>query len=289
MELFFQQVMNGVVIGSTYAVIAVGFALIFIVLRVVNFAHAEIFMLGMFSGLWVAIHLTDNLALVIAGGAVGAGLGGMLLERTIIRPLQGRDVLSTLLATLGVSIVLQNGMAIMVGPDPVPYPPVIPNTSIPIGPIDLTFRQIVNFAACVLLLAAASYYVRGTKYGRATRAVAEQPDVAAAFGVNVSLISFVTVVFASLMAGVAAVSVGLLYGSAWAFVGLLYGLKAFIILLVAGNRHFEGVVLVAIVLGIVEALITGYVSSGLRDAVTFALLIGVLYFRPTGVFGSYNT
>jgi branched-chain amino acid transport system permease protein len=289
MDLFLQQVMNGVVIGSTYAVIAVGFALIFIVLRVVNFAHSEIFMLGMFAGLGAALHLTSNLAVVLVAGAIGAGLGGMVLERVVIRPLHGRDVLSTLLATLGVSIVLQNGMAIMVGPDPVPYPQIIPNTSMALGPIDLTFRQLVNLAACVVLLAAASYYVRGTKYGRATRAVAEQPEVAAAFGVNVSLISFITVVFASLMAGIAAVSVGVLYGSAWAFVGLLYGLKAFIILLVAGNRHFEGVVLVAISLGIVEALITGYVSSGLRDAVTFSLLIGVLYFRPDGVFGSYNS
>jgi branched-chain amino acid transport system permease protein len=197
-------------------------------------------------------------------------------------------MLMTLLATLGVSIILQNGMAIITGPDPVPYPMIIPNMSVPLGPVSLTARQLVNFAACAILLITASYYVRGTKYGRATRAVAERPDVAAAFGVNVSLISMITVVFASLMAGIAAVSVGLLYGSAWAFVGLLYGLKAFVILLVAGNRYFEGVVFVAIALGIIEALITGYVSSGMRDVVTFTLLIGVLYFRPNGVFGSYN-
>jgi branched-chain amino acid transport system permease protein len=288
MDIFFQQIMNGVVIGSTYAVVAVGFALVFIVLRVVNFAHPEIFMLGMFAGLWAALHISDNLFIVLVVGAIGAGLSGFALERIVIRPLHGRDMLMTLLATLGVSIVLQNGMAIIAGPDPVPYPTIIPHTSIPLGPVSLTARQLVNLAACAVLLMAASYYVRGTKYGRATRAVAERPDVAAAFGVNVSLISLITVVLASLMAGVAAVTVGLLYGSAWAFVGLLYGLKAFIILLVAGNRYFEGVVLVAIVLGIIEALITGYVSSGMRDVVTFMLLIGVLYFRPNGIFGSYN-
>ncbi|MGD9845903.1 MAG: branched-chain amino acid ABC transporter permease [Variibacter sp.] len=288
MDIFLQQIMNGAVIGSTYAVVAVGFALVFIVLRVVNFAHPEIFMLGMFSGLWAALHISDNLAVVLVAGAIGAGLGGLVLERAVIRPLHGRNMLMTLLATLGVSIILQNGMAIITGPDPVPYPTIIPNMSVPLGPVSLTARQLVNFAACIILLITASYYVRGTKYGRATRAVAERPDVAAAFGVNVSLISLITVVFASLMAGIAAVSVGLLYGSAWAFVGLLYGLKAFIILLVAGNRYFEGVVFVAIALGIIEALITGYVSSGMRDVVTFTLLIGVLYFRPNGVFGSYN-
>src|ERR1700754_82200 len=230
MDTFLQQVMNGVVIGSTYAVVAVGFSLVFIVLRVVNFAHPEIFMLGMFGGLWGALHISDNLIFVLIAGAVGAGLGGVVLERVIIRPLHGRDMLITLLATLGVSIVLQNGMALIAGPDPVPYPSIIPQTSIPLGPVSMTARQLVNFGACVVLLMAASYYVRGTKYGRATRAVAELPDVAAAFGVDVSLISLITVVLASLMAGVAGVSVGLLYGSAWAFVGLLYGLKAFIIL-----------------------------------------------------------
>jgi branched-chain amino acid transport system permease protein len=289
MDMFLQQVMNGAVIGSTYAVVAVGFALVFIVLRVVNFAHPEIFMLGMFSGLWAASHVSGNLVVVLAAGAIGAGLGGLVLERVVIRPLHGRNMLMTLLATLGVSIVVQNGMAIITGPDPVPYPPIIPNVSVPLGPVSLTARQLANFSACAVLLITASYFVRCTKYGRATRAVAERPDVAAAFGVNVSLISLITVVFASLMAGVAAVSLGLLYGSAWAFVGLLYGLKAFVILLVAGNRYFEGVVLVAIALGIIEALITGYVSSGMRDVVTFALLIGVLYFRPNGIFGSYNT
>jgi len=288
MDTFLQQVMNGVVIGSTYAVVAVGFSLVFIVLRVVNFAHPDIFMLGMFAGLWGALHISDNLIFVLIAGAVGAGLGGVVLERVIIRPLHGRDMLITLLATLGVSIILQNGMALIAGPDPVPYPPIIPQTFIPLGPVSMTARQLVNFVACVVLLVAASYYVRGTKYGRATRAVAELPDVAAAFGVDVGLISLITVVLASMMAGVAGVSVGLLYGSSWAFVGLLYGLKAFIILLVAGNRYFEGVVIVAIVLGVIEALITGYVSSGMRDVVTFLLLIGVLCFRPNGIFGSYK-
>jgi branched-chain amino acid transport system permease protein len=289
MDTFLQQVMNGIVIGSTYAVVAVGFSLVFLVLRVVNFAHPEIFMFGMFAGLWGALHISNNLAFVLIAGAIGAGLSGVVLERVIIRPLHGRNMLITLLATLGVSIILQNGMAIVAGPDPVPYPAVIAQTFIPLGPISLTSRQLVNFVACVVLLAAASYYVRYTKYGRATRAVAELPEVAAAFGVDVSLISVITVVLASLMAGVAGVSVGLLYGSAWAFIGLLYGLKSFIIMLVAGDKYFEGVALVALVLGVIEALITGYISSGMRDVVTFVLLIGVLCFRPNGIFGSYKT
>lgn len=287
MQLFLQQLINGLVIGSTYAVVAIGFALVFTVLRVINFAHPEIFMCGMFAGLLAGSKLSDNFFVILVAGALGAGLVGLVLERAVLRPLRGRDVLMTLIGTLGVAIMLQNGMALVMSPDPVPFPHALPQTQVFAG-ISLSVPQLFNFAVSLLLLGGVSFYVRRTRYGRATRAIAERPDVAAAFGVNVTRVSQVTVVLASMMAGVAGVSVGLLYGSAWAFVGLLYGLKAFTIMLVAGNRYFEGVIVIAFVLGVLEALVTGYLSSSLRDAVAFFVLIGVLYFRPNGLFGSYQ-
>ena len=127
MELFLQQLANGVVIGSTYSVVAIGFALAFTVLRVINFAHPDIFMVGMFAGLaataqWPAF----GLLLAMVAGAAGAGAVGFVLERTVIAPLRGRDVLMTLIGTLGVAIVLQNGMALIVGPDPIAYPALLP-------------------------------------------------------------------------------------------------------------------------------------------------------------------
>ena len=288
MDLFIQQLANGLIIGSTYAVVAIGFALVFTVLRVINFAHPEIFMVGMFAGLLAGVHISDNFIVVLFFGAAGAALVGLALERAVLRPLRGRDVLMTLIATLGVAIMLQNGTAAVMSPDPVAFPPAIPVTLLLSERIILTSTQAVNFVVSILLLAGVSLYVRKTRYGRATRAIAERPDVAAAFGVDVTRVSQVTVVLASAMAGVAAVSVGALYGSAWAFVGLFYGLKAFICMLVAGNRFFEGVILVALSLGIVEALVTGYVSSNFRDVAAFVILIAVLYFRPNGLFGSYD-
>jgi branched-chain amino acid transport system permease protein len=288
-DLFLQQLANGLIIGSTYAVVALGFALAFTVLRVINFAHPEIFMVGMFAGLVAGTQFpAGGFIGAVLLGAVGAAIVGFVLERTVIQPLRGRDVLSTLIGTLGVAIMLQNGMAIIAGPDPVAYPTLLPRQSIELGPVILTVRQLANFGICVLLLAFVSFYVRKTKLGRATRAIAERPDVAAAFGINVGLVCSVTIVIASLMGGVAAVSVGTLYGSAWAFVGLLYGLKAFTCMLVAGNRYFEGVMVVGLGIGVIEALVTGYVSSSLKDAVAFFVLIGVLYFRPNGLFGSYS-
>ena len=289
MDLFLQQVANGLIIGSTYAVVALGFALAFTVLRVINFAHPEVFMVGMFAGLVAGtLYPAGGFLFAIVSGAIAAGLVGFLIERTVIKPLRGRDVLSTLIGTLGVAIILQNGMAIIAGPDPVAYPTLLPRKMIDIGPVALTMRQLTKFGVCILLLGFVSFYVRATKLGRATRAIAERPDVAAAFGINVGLVCTVTIVIASMMGGVAAVSVGTLYGSAWAFVGLLYGLKAFTCMLVAGNRYFEGVMVVGLGIGIIEALVTGYISSSLKDAVAFFVLIGVLYFRPNGLFGSYS-
>ncbi len=289
MELLLQQLLNGLIIGSTYAVVALGFALVFTVLRVINFAHPEIFMVGMFVGLLAGVHITDNIFVVVFFGALGSVIVGLVLERAVLRPLRGRDVLMTLIATLGVAIMLQNTMAAVMSPDPVAYPNALPLTLVLSEGIILTSRQLVNLGVSIALLIGVSLYVRNTRYGRATRAIAERPDVAAAFGVDVNRVSQVTVGLASLMAGVAAVSVGMLYGSAWAFVGFFYGLKAFICMLVAGNRLFEGVIVVALTLGVIEALVTGYVSSNLRDVAAFVILIAVLYVRPNGLFGSYST
>ena len=290
MDLFLQQLSNGLIIGSTYAVVAVGFALAFTVLRVIQFAHPDVFMIGMFSGMTAASVVPGGgLIVALIGGALGATVTGAVIERAVISPLRGRDTLTTLIATLGVSVILQNGMAVLVGPDPVPYPRLLPAHFFEIGPVLLTLRQVFNFGLSLLLLALASFYVRGTHIGRATRAIAERPDVAAAFGVDVRRVCRVTIWLASGMGGVAAVAVGTLYGSASAFVGLLYGLKAFVCMLVAGNRYFEAVIAVGLALGVLEALVTGYVSSSLRDAVAFLVLIVVLYLRPNGLFGSYTT
>ena len=287
MGLFLQLVLSGLVIGSTYAVVALGFSLAFTVLRVINFAHPEVFMIGMFGGLAVA-SLTKNIYLAVLGGMIVAGISGAILERVIIRPLRRREVLMTLIATLGVGIVLQNSMALIVGPDSVPFPSLVPRGSVSVLTASITYRQLLNFAVCVFILIVISGYLRLTIWGKATQAVAERPDVAATFGINVARISQITLVMASSLGGLAAVSVGVLYGSASAYVGILYGLKSFVCMLVAGNRYFEGVIVVAVGLGVLEALVTGYLSSGLRDAVAFSVMIAVLLVKPQGLFGSYT-
>jgi branched-chain amino acid transport system permease protein len=300
MEQFFQQLINGIMIGSTYAVVALGFGLIFSVMRVVNLAHPEIFMVGAYvafvvitrlhlpgQGLGVSVAVGVFL-LVLVLAMVVTGVVGLVLERLVVRPTRGTYILTPFIATSGVSIVLQNGAQRIFGPDPVRVPSVIPAHTFVLSGVRVTSMQITTVLTAVLIMLALRYYVYRTRWGRATRAVAEKPDVAAACGVNVNLVSQLTVSIASIMAGAAGVTLGLLYSSAAPFMGLLFGLKSFVCMLVAGNRYIEAIMAVGLLLGVVEAMVTGYVSSNLRDAVAFALLLVVLFFRPQGLFGSYE-
>jgi len=300
MEQFFQQLINGLMIGSTYAVVALGFGLIFSVMRVVNLAHPEIFMVGAYvayvvitrlhvpgQGLGVSVAVGVFL-LVLVLAMVATGVVGLILERLVVRPTRGTYILTPFIATSGVSIVLQNGAQRVFGPDPVRVPSVIPAHTFVLSGVRVTSMQITTVLTAVLIMLALRYYVYHTRWGRATRAVAEKPDVAAACGVNVNLVSQLTVSIASVMAGAAGVTLGLLYSSAAPFMGLLFGLKSFVCMLVAGNRYIEAIMAVGLLLGVVEAMVTGYVSSNLRDAVAFALLLAVLFFRPQGLFGSYE-
>jgi branched-chain amino acid transport system permease protein len=300
MEQFFQQLINGIMIGSTYAVVALGFGLIFSVMRVVNLAHPEIFMVGAYvafvvitrlhvpgQGLGVSVAVGVFL-LVLVLAMVVTGVLGLILERLVVRPTRGTYILTPFIATSGVSIVLQNGAQRIFGPDPVRVPSVIPAHTFAVSGVRVTSMQITTVLTAVLIMLALRYYVYRTRWGRATRAVAEKPDVAAACGVNVNLVSQLTVSIASIMAGAAGVTLGLLYSSAAPFMGLLFGLKSFVCMLVAGNRYIEAIMAVGLLLGVVEAMVTGYVSSNLRDAVAFALLLAVLFFRPQGLFGSYE-
>src|SRR5439155_203236 len=211
---------------------ALGFSLIFSVMGVVNMAHPEIFMISMFVGLWIAAHISSNVLVVVLGVVLVSGVMGMVLERVVLRPLRSPNLLVPLIGTIGVAILLQYTTAGIFGPDPVPFPRLIAQKRIVIGGVGVTTLQLTNLVVSLLIMAGVSYYVRRTRWGRATRAVAERYEVAAAFGVDVNRVAQVTVVLASMMAGVAGVSIALLYGSAWAFVAGLYALKSFVCMLV---------------------------------------------------------
>lgn len=300
MEVFFQQVANGLSVGSTYAVVALGFALTFSVMRVINLAHPELFTMGAYLTFLIvpAFGLNAQTAPLIATVGLlllvflmvmgGTGVAGLILERVVIRPTRGRYILIPFIATGGVAIFLQNGSQRLWGADPVFIPSVVPFRAFDLAGVSITSMQLTTFLAGVVIMVALSYYVRGTKWGRATRAVAERADVAAACGVNVNLVSQLTVGISSMIAGVAGVTIGLLYTSAAPLMGFTFGLKSFVCMLVAGNRNIEAVMAVGLILGVIEAMVTGYLTSTYRDAVAFSMLLAVLAFRPKGLFGSYE-
>jgi branched-chain amino acid transport system permease protein len=287
-DLFLNYVAGGLLVGSTYAVVAVGFALTFSVLRVINNAHPDMVMIAMFAGLFAALNFGNNVLIVFIVGAAAAGVAGLIIERTCMRPLRSAGTFPVLIATTGVSIALIYGAQAIYGSDPVPFPRLLESSLVRIGPIHVTSLQLMVFGIAATILVAISLYVRRTRLGLATRAIADHRDIAATFGVDVVRVSQITVAIASVAAGLAGVSLAILYGNVIPFVGLLYSLKSWTVMLVAGNRHIEAVVLVALLLGVLEALVGGYVSTSYKDAVAFVVLIGVLYFRPTGLFGSYE-
>lgn len=287
MEQLLQQLVNGVMVGSSYAVVALGFALVFSVMHVMNMSHPEVVMVGAYAAFLTTTHLTDNVFGVILISGIAALAVGLVVERVAIRPTRGRHLLIPFVATIGVGVVLQNGAQRLFGVDPRHVKTSLPGVQ-ELGGVIASNMQLLTFGVALTMMFAVSYYVRSTKWGRATRAIAEKHQVAAALGVDVDRVSQLTVGLASVLAGIAGGAIALTQAQATPYLGVAYGIKAFVAMLIAGNRHIEGIIVVGVLLGVAETMIAGYVSSNYRDVVAFGLLIGVLYFRPTGLFGSYG-
>ena len=294
-----QQIANGVFTGSAYALVAVGFGLVFSAMRVINMAHPELMMVGAYAS-FVVLSMVGSIEaslpvlillmlLVLVVAAAASGIVGLVLERTVIRPLRGRNIIVPFIATAGISIALQGAAQWIFGPEQLRIPRVLPTKSLDVFGIIITVPQLFTLALTIAATLFIMWYMRLTKWGRATRAVAEIPDVASASGVNVSRVYQLSIGIASGMAGIAGVAIGVLYGSALPFMGLIFGLKSFVCMLVAGNRNLEGIVAVGLGLGLTEALVAGYVSSPFRDAIAFAVLLLILAVRPNGLFGSYGS
>lgn len=301
MTLFLQQIVNGLVIGSTYALVALGFGLVFSVMRVINMAHPDFVMVGAYVAGVVLTALEGSeghgyaglvgvgafLLAALAASAAG-GVSGIAVEKLVLRRLRASYILIPFIATAGVGVFLESGAIRIFGSDPKLVPSALKANNVTVGGVTLTTPQLLTIVSAVLMMAVVTVYVRRTRLGLASRALAERPEAAMVCGVNVTRVSQITIGLASALAGVAGAAVGTLYNSAAPDMGLLYGLKAFVCMLVAGNRHIEGIMAVGLFLGVIEALITGYVSPAYKDAVAFGLLLAILVFRPRGLFGSYE-
>ncbi len=289
MSEFLQQLLNGVSLGAIYALIALGYTMVYGVLRFINFAHSDVFMVGSFAAFYAAPHLGSGTFLgglaILTVAMVACALLGVVIERFAYRPLRGRSTLTVLITAIGVSLLLQNVGQKVFGVTPRAFPAVFPARIFHLGSVVLNTNQLVVFAVAVVLLGALHLVVHHTRVGTAMRAVSFNATAASLVGIdNDRIISF-TFALGSALAGAGGVLYALNYPSIDPLMGTLPGLKAFVAAVLGGIGNLAGAALGGLVIGLVETFVSGTRLSTYRDAIAFAILIGILLFRPAGLMG----
>jgi len=293
-EQFFQQLLNGIAWGGIYALVALGYTMVYGVLRLINFAHGEVYMVGAMTGYYVAHALSLGREPSLAGlvvvllAAMGAcALLGATIERVAYRPLRGAGRLAPLITAIGVSLLLQNAGQLVFGADPKFFPPLLASReSFRVGALAVSNIQLTVITTVVVLMAGLQLIVNRTRFGRAMRAVSMDAPAAALMGVPVDRVISGTFVLGSVLAAAAGILVGLSNPKIDPLMGLLPGLKAFVAAVLGGIGSIPGAMAGGLLLGIVETLVSGYLSSTYRDAIAFVILIAILLYRPTGLFGT---
>ncbi|MEI6075041.1 MAG: branched-chain amino acid ABC transporter permease [Verrucomicrobiota bacterium] len=294
MTEFLQQLINGLAFGSILALIAIGYTMVYGILRFINFAHGDIFMLGAFAGFYLAPKIAALMPLPSIAGtlvvlgismALCAGLGG-LIERLVYRPLRKRPKLTVLITAIGVSLFIEYAGQFFFGAAPKKFPDILPVWQVTrIGGLSLNSNQLVVLGVSLVLLLALRFIVLKTKIGTAMRAVSFNPEAAALMGVNTDHVISFTFALGSALAAAAGILWAINYPSIDPLMGILPGLKAFVAAVLGGIGSLPGAALGGIIIGVTETLVSGYISSTYRDAIAFAVLILILLIKPSGLLG----
>ncbi|WP_374721397.1 branched-chain amino acid ABC transporter permease [Peribacillus tepidiphilus] len=286
--MLLEQLINGLTLGSIYAIVALGFTLVFGVLGIINMAHGEIFMFGAFMGVFVTHTLELPLSLAFVVAIAITGVLGLFLEWIALRPLRGKkgvSHLAPLISTIGVSIFLENLAHHLFGAGNHPFRTPFSEMSFQIGSITVYAVQIVIFVIAVLLMIGLSIWLSKTKAGKALRACAENLEAASILGVNTKKMITMTVIIASAMGGIAGVLVGMAFNSVTPQMGLSMGLKGLAIIILGGMGNVRGAMIGGLILGLSETMVVAFGDSGYRDAIAFIAIIIILLVRPQGLFG----
>jgi branched-chain amino acid transport system permease protein len=281
-----QQLANGVMLGSTYALVAIGYTLVFGVLRLLHLAHGEVFMVGAFAGLQVVLWWNFGPLVALIGGLIASAVIGMLLELVAFRPIRkrGNSHLAPVVSTIGAGLVLQEVMTKTFGAEQTPFPSGLSRVNYDLGFISVTGSQIFILSVAIASMVALHLFVTRTRYGIAMRATSENLQVAALLGINVDTVILVTFAVASALGGVAGVLVGLNFNAISPFMGIEMGIKGMAVMLIGGLGSIYGAMVGGLLLGIIEVLSVAYLESSLRDAFAFGLMILILIVRPSGLF-----
>ena len=297
MSEFLQQLVNGVTWGSVYALIALGYTMVYGILRLINFAHGDVYMLGAFAGLYLSrlLHAGQDpspakAVAVLLGSMLICAFLGMLIERLAYKPVRKSPRLSALITAIGVSLLLENGGALVFGPDPKFFPQLIASKPIPLAPgVALSNQQAIVLVVSIVLMFLLRLLVQHTRVGKAMQAVSHNHTAAALMGISVDRIITFTFMIGSSLAAAAGVLVALQSPKIEPYMGIMPGLKAFVAAVLGGIGNIPGAVVGGLVMGVAEVLVTGYISPTYRDAIAFVLLIVILLVRPAGIFGKAVT
>ena len=285
MTEFFQQLVNGLSIGSIYALIALGYTMVYGIIKLINFAHGDIYMLGAYVGFIsiAQLHLDFFPALLLA--MVVCGVLGVIIERIAYKPLRNATRIAALITAIGVSYFLEYSTQKIMGPGVKTYPSVLSNQTFHVFGIQIQMQQIYILAITIILMLALQFIVRKTKIGRSMRAVSVDADAAKLMGINVDATISYTFAIGSALAGAGGVLVGMYYNTINPLMGMVPGIKAFVAAVFGGIGIIPGAMFGGFFIGIVEALVTAYGSALYKDAVVYAILILILIIKPAGLLG----
>ena len=299
-DILLQQILNGLVLGSVYALVALGYTMVYGILQLINFAHGDVLMVGAMAGVTVVAMLAQSglpgpaiLVLALLAAIPTCVLLSLFVERVAYRPLRNAPRLAPLITAIGVSIVIQTVAMIVWKPNPIVFPDLLPTTPIEIGGALLAPKQLLILVVSALMMIGLMLLVNRTKLGRAMRATAENPRIAGLMGVNANQVIAATFAIGAALAAVAGVLVAMNYNIAQFSMGFIPGLKAFTAAVLGGIGNLAGAVVGGLLLGIIESLGAGYIGditggflgSHYQDIFAFVVLIVVLVFRPSGIMG----
>jgi len=299
-ENFGQQLINGLSLGSIYALIALGSTMVYGILRFINFAHGDVFMIGAFSGLYVCKWLTPWLAqlpellsalIILMCAMTICGLLGIAIEKLAYKPLRGRARLIVLITAIGVSLFLEYTAQLIFGAAPRGFPDIVQNQTFGgNGMPSVTSKQLIVLGVTILLLISLRFIVMKTRMGLAMRALSLNPTAAALMGVNTNATISFTFGLGSALAGAAGIFYSMLYQAIDPFMGVMPGIKAFVAAVLGGIGNIPGAALGGVLIGVIETMVVGYsgkigIPPGYRDAVAFVILILILLLKPSGLLG----
>lgn len=282
---FLQQLINGLSLGSIYALIALGYTMVYGIIKLINFAHGDIYMVGAYVGFACTTFLSLGFLPSLLLSMVICALLGVIIEKVAYKPLRNATRIAALITAIGVSLLLEYGMSYFVTPQPRSFPNVLPNFKLPLGDLVVGSRQIIIMGVTILLMILLQYIVHYTKTGKAMRAVSLDMDAAQLMGINVNSTISYTFAIGSAFAGAAGVLVGVYYNSINPFMGMLPGLKAFVAAVFGGIGIIPGAMVGGVFIGLTETFVSGYGSSLYKDAVVFLILIIILIIKPSGLLG----